>query len=840
MFLRSFTDLRAIDDRKLQKIQPGDFSGLLREMTFETLAHLGPAAFSEISGEVVSCVLFVLANTRPSAHQRIVAYRLIGPKKPEEKDRLMREAAANRAHAVISVARQESFLKLPFSPLPYWLTPRILGLFELYEPTAKLGFMGWGVSSSNNRRFLRFSWEALRSERWRLHAKGGTYGRWAGLVNYLLDWYADGTKLKEFIVERYPYLGRNYEIKIRPYTFGRIGWTYSSMSRGCLGVRLLDAAHTTNAKSPALFLEAPRLDVGAILNSRLASYILRAMAPTLNIDEGYVGSIPMAAGKTRELKDLSFLVSSCLTLKRALLTRNLLERSFDPNVLPLSPSISERFREDMEFCTSIGAVLHTLEGVSERKVFASYAINGEDLQRVFDETGQPPAWFPLVSGYDAPPESAGEVGITLESLAASDRRTLMDPEINQLKQRLRTLYEIGRGRDVEAEAVEATDSDEGGKGEVEDEGDTPIGALIPLPAETFVEEVSTKLQIHPISVYRLLKEGREKEGWRCLPEERRFVQDVFSIFVLRLLGHRWPSQIEAGQEVPKWADKTGIIPITEAGGQPTLLERIRDRIASEFGSGRVAAVEREFAEVIGKSLSDWLVQDFFEYHVSQFRKRPVAWQIQSKSLGGDRRSRRSTHQSTRAFSCLVYYHGLDSDLLPKLLTHYVGPLRSRFQTELDSLEQVRRRTDDQEERRFELENKLQELRLFEELLGHVTANGFACATVETIATKELDVWCSRDGRSPVPPSHQAFLSQESRYDPDLNDGVRVNIAPIQKAGLLAGDVLAPKDVDKAIADRAVWRADERRWCREGKLASPGWWPVKERPETSEEMVGLVG
>jgi hypothetical protein len=74
-----------------------------------------------------------------------------------------------------------------------------------------------------------------------------------------------------------------------------------------------------------------------------------------------------------------------------------------------------------------------------------------------------------------------------------------------------------------------------------------------------------------------------------------------------------------------------------------------------------------------------------------------------------------------------------------------------------------------------------------------------------------------------------LLSQERRYDPDLNDGVRVNIAPLQQRGLLATDVLAAKDVEKAIGDRAEWRADERRWCREGKLPQPGWWPVAVKP-----------
>ena len=93
-----------------------------------------------------------------------------------------------------------------------------------------------------------------------------------------------------------------------------------------------------------------------------------------------------------------------------------------------------------------------------------------------------------------------------------------------------------------------------------------------------------------------------------------------------------------------------------------------------------------------------------------------------------------------------------------------------------------------------------------------------------------DLISSLDGQRKPPESVQDFIRQESYYAPDINDGVRVNIAPIQKAGLLAADVLAKKDVDKAIADRAEWRADERRWCREGKLPQPGWWVTeKEQP-----------
>jgi hypothetical protein len=107
----------------------------------------------------------------------------------------------------------------------------------------------------------------------------------------------------------------------------------------------------------------------------------------------------------------------------------------------------------------------------------------------------------------------------------------------------------------------------------------------------------------------------------------------------------------------------------------------------------------------------------------------------------------------------------------------------------------------------------------------------------------FDQVSSLDERRSPPKTIAEFIAQESLYAPDINDGVRVNIAPLQKAGILAADVLAAKDVDKAIADRAEWRADERRWVREGKLPQPGWWKVG-RDEgggmKAEETSGISG
>ena len=537
-----------------------------------------------------------------------------------------------------------------------------------------------------------------------------------------------------------------------------------------------------------------------------------------------------------------------------------------------------------------------------------------------------------------------------------------------------------------------------------------------LPAQNHIEELVQKMETHPISVYYLVKEGIEEEDWKCFTLQYSITCDVFTLKILGLVGHRWPKQMEANEPTPKWVDQDGIIPLTAVTNEQPLLNRIRERITVEFESGDVASIEREFTDIMGKPIEQWLETEFFNHHTKQFKSRPIAWQIQSEKYARNNKP---------AFACLIYYHKLDEDLLPKIRTQYVGLLRQRCETELRGIEALPldARSDRQEKRRIELETQIEELRHFDIKLKNLTESAFGpepmiprlrqnaledsmlclkaqwlkklsgimrqdplkdwialaekaelheklpewimepvynlhyfCSKVGADTPKEetfkddpgagelAEIICSRaedmvkgslrlvctswwknlddavltplrkrirdsqgelkalkekeavegkenpqlivdfevrietlkiemktlrkklkdktekakrireeieswsntdaltwepwlagrnmydaisgiDGQHHPPGSIQDFIRQESAYLPDINDGVRVNIAPLQKAGVLAGDVLAKKDLDKAISDRAEWRANERRWCREGKLPQPGWWPT---------------
>lgn len=503
--------------------------------------------------------------------------------------------------------------------------------------------------------------------------------------------------------------------------------------------------------------------------------------------------------------------------KERVLSRHLVERFFQEDHLQ---SFSDWFLSH----ELVSAVLHSIEGSLERLAAKAYALNDLDLETVIKQMGAPPGWYPLLPDHDhipELPESFDEVvRDSLTSIVNHVRVQLEPRDLAALKARLRDIYESNTDRAADLGSGEQLEDLD----EEEEDAEAMVASSFSVPEETALEIASRSLQIHPISVYWLLREGFKEEGWKSKQLERQFHEDRVTTLVLRILGHRWPHQVDAGEELPSWADRDGIIPLSGGTGRPSTEGRIRDRLANDFGFDSPNKIEREFRDATGKSIREWICFEFFRRHISQFKKRPIAWQIESKPTGNGKRQNRRSARKPPAFACLVYYGRVNADLLPKLRTQYVGPLRTSLQTELTGLDRLISRTVDQDARRLELEETLEELREFDARLEHVISEGFSSTTLDELSRKEpLDIWTSRTGRTPAPGSRDAFIAQERRFDPDLNDGVRVNIAPLQRAGLLAADVLAPKDVEKAIGDRAAWRADERRWCREGKLPRPGWW-----------------
>ena len=245
-----------------------------------------------------------------------------------------------------------------------------------------------------------------------------------------------------------------------------------------------------------------------------------------------------------------------------------------------------------------------------------------------------------------------------------------------------------------------------------------------------IQELSVKLQIHPISVYWLLEELRA-EGVRCKPEEQRLLEDRLTVIVLRLLGHRWPKQIEAGEPVPPWADKDGVIPLTASTGETTLADRLRARLRAEDGDLGAQQAEALLQELTGRTLEEWLRRDFFKRHISQFKKRPIAWHLASDPTAAGRKK-----SAPPAFECMVYYHATDTDILARIRTQYVDRLLGPAQRDL-----AQARRDGDETTAAQATALIQELEDFAQRLRQVEEAGFACKDLdEYVEDEPLDRW----------------------------------------------------------------------------------------------------
>jgi hypothetical protein len=777
MFLRTFADLRALPDEKIKRARLKQFTGLLRDTTIETLAHLGPGAFLEISGEVVNTVLFTLSNNPPSQEHKMVAFRLVGSKEKSAKDISLQTACLEVGSHLRFESCQAGLLAIPFSPVTYWLSEAFVRLL-IREPKVSHGRrITWGVSSSDNERFLRLHWELHKDKfgkRWLWHAKGGGFCKWAGLEQWVVDWRDNGSDMQAWILRRYPYLGKNFEIKVRPDTFFQTGWVYSSMTGGSPSFRWIENFWTTNAKSPLVFAPRDEIGLGALLNSRLSTFLLRSLSPSPNVDEGYVGKLPFHESV---IEACTQLITFAIALKRVLISHDPREKSF-------------RNTEEVGSTSLMGlvAILSELNASMERAVFEGFNLSRDDINTVIEATSPPVGWYPLITEYDMIPDLPSSLPPIphecLGGLAAHTRIPALPEQLARIKEYLRTLYIAGPGVKVseDKELLSLSENDYlrvSGIRSNDDHKDKDIavamGARIPIPTETFLEEISQKMEIHPISVYWLIEEMSREEGLVCPAELKRQTEDYVSVLILRILGYQWPERVEDSKPLPIWVDDDGIIPLTEGLGEPTLLGRVRERFGADFGEEKEASIESEFANIVGKPLERWLEEDFFARHVKQFKNRPIAWHIVSEpsvvnyeAASGKKGKKKGARKKLKpAFSVMVHYHRfVDGDKgygkLLLLKNKYLENLMSQTRSELESL---RGKGDDPKifDRIAELDRRLVELEDFRERLERIQGG--------------------KDREARIHVRWKGPNEQPRGWRPDINDGVKINIAPWERLSM---------------------------------------------------------
>ena len=264
------------------------------------MAHLGPRAFEEIGGEVVQTTTFIYRNTDLMNYKSIYC-RLVFPTSQGDKEAMFL-SGANRY-----VVAKERFENIGGSPIAYWASEQALDNFKIAEPLIKYSRPRVGQNTGDNERFLRF-WQEVAYNRigfgihhdeltstkykWIPYNKGGSFRRWYGNFDRVVNWENDGKEIKDYAVIRNH--GKHWSRYIQNIeNMCREGVSWSDIASTRFACRYLPEGFICDVKGSSTYpLEKYRTYIMAFLNSCVAIYYLQMLNPTTTFQVGNIGNLP--------------------------------------------------------------------------------------------------------------------------------------------------------------------------------------------------------------------------------------------------------------------------------------------------------------------------------------------------------------------------------------------------------------------------------------------------------------------------------------------------------------------------------------------------------------------
>lgn len=249
-------------------------------------------------------------------------------------------------------------------------------------------------------------------------------------------------------------------------------------------------------------------------------------------------------------------------------------------------------------------------------------------------------------------------------------------------------------------------------------------------------------------------------------------EDPLQVAVARLLGYRWPEH--EADELDRYVDPDGIACLPPVLGEPPAAERVRELLATAWGSDWSAGVLDQLLSKVGaggKSVEAWLRDEFFAAHCRRFHNRPFIWHIWDGRRDG--------------FSALVNYHRLDQAMLSKLTYSYLGWWIERQRSARDA--------------------------------GEAGADGRLVAALELQESLKLILAGEPDYDIYV--RWKSLAQQPIGWNPDFDDGVRLNIRPLVRAGILRSKFSINWNKDRGKNPDGSERINDLHFTNAEKLAA---------------------
>jgi len=212
------------------------------------------------------------------------------------------------------------------------------------------------------------------------------------------------------------------------------------------------------------------------------------------------------------------------------------------------------------------------------------------------------------------------------------------------------------------------------------------------------------------------------------------------------------------------ADEDGLVCFEPVAHEKPLLERLRKELHACFPQQDPTALETEVHNELKKktkgyrraeSLTEWLQDAFFDTHASLYQQRPLIWHLASNQV-----------RRIPAFGILVHSHKFNADALAKLRGTHLRDRLAILRREAGQSSQ-----DGREDDRLEALAAIEELEAYDAKLKHLQDGHHTGPEGGDRDYRILTPWKSPSERP-------------QGWNPDLDDGIKVNLAPLARTNLL--------------------------------------------------------
>lgn len=373
MFLSSFEKLRT----------------KLLAVDIVNMAHLGARAFEEIGGEVVQTTSFVIRKSHIADYKGEYC-RLIEPTSQQGKEDMFLSGENRYA------AEQSNFSKIPGSPVAYWASNAVLKWFS-HTPIGECALLCQGLTTTDNEKYVRVWHEPLIDnvgfmlspdeaknsvKRWFPFNKGGSYRKWYGNNELVVNYENDGAAIKADVLRKYTYLSTPDFVVKNSKTYFNEGLTWSALSND-FSIRWFPQGAICADKGQGLFADEHTLFYSCgLLNSCVSRLFLRFVSPTLDFNCGYVRKIPYGKKPEQEEKATEIVRDS---IQCSRLDWDSYETSWDFKRNPLAiSSIPAVFGAEYcgKYVTRLEDCYYAWKNECKER-FENLQINEEELNRIF-------------------------------------------------------------------------------------------------------------------------------------------------------------------------------------------------------------------------------------------------------------------------------------------------------------------------------------------------------------------------------------------------------------------------------------------------------------------------